>query len=270
MTSKTYYLSRILLNTFIKPHVTGNFINRIERRWAGHSKWANIKHTKMAKDAMKASLSEKLTRKIIAAAKEGDNPAHNHKLKVLVEEAKKLCIPNATIENAIKKAKNLTSEKPFWLIYKGDELMMAFEMTTSNQSQAIAKVNSAFKKSNLFLKHDKHGVEYYEERGLIVAQPQDASIDYEKAVEDAIIAGAEEVTEIEEKTYLFECPPTYLDNVTKKLEGAGYSIQSSTTEIEFHKNITVNNDVQECVSSFGEKLLSKHEDILRIVDNIKQ
>lgn len=71
---------------------------------AGHSKWANIKHRKGRQDAKKGKIWSKISKQIMAAAKNGGgDPDANLNLRYAIDEAKQANMPKDTIANAIKK-----------------------------------------------------------------------------------------------------------------------------------------------------------------------
>ena len=72
---------------------------------SGHSKWSTIKRQKGAADAKKGAVFAKLSKKISVATKEGNSgdPALNFRLRVEIDKARALSMPNDNIERAIKK-----------------------------------------------------------------------------------------------------------------------------------------------------------------------
>lgn len=69
---------------------------------SGHSKWANIKRQKAVVDSKRAKEFTKVLREIkISARINGNDPAFNSGLRVLIEQAKKMNIPNLRIQRAI-------------------------------------------------------------------------------------------------------------------------------------------------------------------------
>lgn len=72
---------------------------------SGHSKWSTIKRAKGATDAKRGAIFGKLSKKISVATKEGNNgdPAFNSRLRLEIERAKALGMPNENINRAIKK-----------------------------------------------------------------------------------------------------------------------------------------------------------------------
>lgn len=72
---------------------------------AGHSKWANIKHRKGKADALKGKLFSRVTKEIISSVKQGGpDPKTNPRLKIALQKAKEVNLPNDNIERNIKKA----------------------------------------------------------------------------------------------------------------------------------------------------------------------
>ncbi|HEY9899698.1 MAG TPA: hypothetical protein V6D00_11000 [Pantanalinema sp.] len=56
---------------------------------AGHSKWANIKHTKAKQDARKGAVFTEMSREIIIAARTGgSDPAGNFRLCQAIDKVK--------------------------------------------------------------------------------------------------------------------------------------------------------------------------------------
>lgn len=70
---------------------------------SGHSKWATTKHKKAIVDAKRSSLFTKLAKIITIAARDGDDPSMNFKLRMAVDKAKSFSMPKDNIERAIEK-----------------------------------------------------------------------------------------------------------------------------------------------------------------------
>ncbi|CAH1788214.1 unnamed protein product, partial [Owenia fusiformis] len=78
-----------------------------ERTMAGHSKWANIRHTKGAKDHARGQLTHKLTQAIRIAIREGGSAdlKLNTSLANAVARANGNDVPKATIDKVLKQGK---------------------------------------------------------------------------------------------------------------------------------------------------------------------
>ncbi|MEK7576278.1 MAG: YebC/PmpR family DNA-binding transcriptional regulator [Patescibacteria group bacterium] len=71
---------------------------------SGHSKWSQIKHQKAVTDAKKSKIFGKIARAITIAAREkGADTTTNSSLRVAVEKARALNMPQENIDRAIKK-----------------------------------------------------------------------------------------------------------------------------------------------------------------------
>lgn len=73
--------------------------------WAGHSKWANIRHIKAAKDGERAAMFQRFSRRMMLAIQDGgsSNPALNSQLRAIIQEALKLNMPMSSIQNTLKR-----------------------------------------------------------------------------------------------------------------------------------------------------------------------
>ena len=62
---------------------------------AGHSKWANIKHKKGRADKQKGKIFSRSAKEIISAVKTGGpDPKANPRLRLAVQKAKSVNVPN--------------------------------------------------------------------------------------------------------------------------------------------------------------------------------
>jgi hypothetical protein len=72
---------------------------------SGHSKWANIKHKKAKADAQRGAAFTKASRELHVAVKQGGpDPETNFRLKMAIQAARSVNMPNDTINRAIKRA----------------------------------------------------------------------------------------------------------------------------------------------------------------------
>ncbi len=89
---------------------------------AGHSKWANIKHKKEAKDAQRSNIFAKMSRLVTTAVQEGGgigDPEKNLKLRLAVERARSFNMPKDTIQRAIDKGLGTGALQMKELVYEG-------------------------------------------------------------------------------------------------------------------------------------------------------
>lgn len=108
---------------------------------AGHSHWAQVKHKKSHLDFKRSQLFSKLIRAIIIAAREGNDPEINPKLKSAIERAKKFQVPAENIERALKKVK-LGEENLEEVIYEAylDDIQVLIKAITDNKNKTLGEI----------------------------------------------------------------------------------------------------------------------------------
>lgn len=117
---------------------------------AGHSKWANIKHKKERMDAAKGKVFTKVTKEIINAVKSGGpDPKTNPKLRLAIQKAKAVNLPNDNIERNIKKAMSKEQESYHEITYElyghgGVGLLV--EVMTDNKNRIASDMRIATNK----------------------------------------------------------------------------------------------------------------------------
>src|SRR5438093_9092673 len=117
---------------------------------SGHSKWSSIKHKKGAADAKRGKLFSKLSRAIIAAAREGGpDPAANLALANAVEKARSYSMPKENIERAIAHRPGADSDAQAFetVVYEGygpSGVAVIVEALTDNRNRTASDVRHAF------------------------------------------------------------------------------------------------------------------------------
>ncbi|KAK9506533.1 hypothetical protein O3M35_008454 [Rhynocoris fuscipes] len=208
----------------------------IIKRYAGHSKWANIKHIKAAKDSQRSQLFMKLCQRIKVAIQEGGNanPNSNLHLAQAIEVARKQCMPIASINNCIKSAQaDKSKAQSTWYEIRGPSgcLIIALALT-DNPKKTKDSIAPILKKMKVAFSSNsaKHN---FEHKGVITAKPPADITNVEDVIIDhAIECGAEEVNpnEIEERVYNFTCDLNQLHIVKGKLESLKYNVLSADFE----------------------------------------
>ena len=172
----------------------------------------------------KGKLFGKLAKEIMVAARGGADPAANSKLRLVVEQARKVSMPKDTLERAIKKGAGLTGEAVNFehVIYEGyapHRVPVMVECLTDNVNRTAPEMRVAFRKGQM------SAVAWdFDHVGMVEAEPAEAGADAELA---AIEAGAQdfEAGDAEGST-LFITEPTDLDLVAKALPTHGFTVLS--------------------------------------------
>ena len=187
---------------------------------------------KAAQDSKRAALFTKYARAITVAAKDGGDPEYNASLRLAIERAKGISMPNDNINRAIKKGTGeLAGETYEELSFEGYGLAgvaVTVEALTDNKNRTTSAVRSTF---------DKYGgnlgapgcVSYmFSRKGIILIEKTD-DIDEDTLLEAALEAGADDMVSGEDSFEIVTDPAVYTD-VHHALAEAGYEIAESDVE----------------------------------------
>jgi YebC/PmpR family DNA-binding regulatory protein len=184
------------------------------------------KHKDLASNA-KGRLFGKLAKDIMIAARQGADPAANSKLRLVVEQARKVSMPKETLDRAIKKGAGLTGEVVHFenALYEGfapHRVPVMVECVTDNLNRAASEMRMLFRKGQL---GTSGTVAWdFEHVGMIEAEVTVAGSDVELA---AIEAGAQDFEAAEDGVALFLTDPSDLDLVSRALPAQGFTVLSA-------------------------------------------
>ncbi|MES3009184.1 MAG: YebC/PmpR family DNA-binding transcriptional regulator [Pseudomonadota bacterium] len=176
----------------------------------------------------RGKLFGRLAKDIMIAARNGADPASNSRLRLVVEQARKVSMPKETLERAIKKGAGLTGEAVHFehVIYEGyapHRVPLMVECLTDNVNRTAPEMRVLFRKGQL---GTSGSVAWdFDHVGLIEAEPATAGADAEVA---AIEAGAQDFEPGEEEGHtLFLTDATDLDLVSRALPAQGFTVLSA-------------------------------------------
>ena len=176
----------------------------------------------------KGRLFGRLAKDIMIAARSGADPATNSRLRLVVEQARKVSMPKETLDRAIKKGAGLTGEAVNFehVIYEGfapHRVAVMVECLTDNVNRTAPEMRVLFRKGQL---GTSGSVAWdFDYMGMIEAEPVAAGADSELA---AIEAGAQDFELGEEGgASLFLTDPADLDLVSRALPAQGFSVLSA-------------------------------------------
>ena len=184
------------------------------------------KHKDLAANA-KGRLFGKLAKDIMIAARHGADPAANSRLRLVVEQARKVSMPKETLDRAIKKGAGLTGEAVHfeYALYEGfapHRVPVMVECLTDNVNRAASEMRVLFRKGQL---GSSGSVAWdFDHVGMIEAEPTTAGADPELA---AIEAGAQDFEAADEGVTVFLTDPGDLDLVSRALAAQGFAVLSA-------------------------------------------
>jgi YebC/PmpR family DNA-binding regulatory protein len=185
------------------------------------------KHKDLAANA-KGRLFGKLAKDIMIAARHGADPAANSRLRLVVEQARKVSMPKETLDRAIKKGAGLTGETVHFehVVYEGfapHRVPVMVECLTDNVNRAASDMRVLFRKGQL---GTSGSVSWdFDHLGIIEAEASTKGADPEVA---AIEAGAQDFHPADEDgVVVFLTDPTDLDLVSRALPAQGFTVLSA-------------------------------------------
>lgn len=119
---------------------------------SGHSKWANIKHRKELVDKKKGKIFSTMAKIIAVAARKGGGPEANPALRLAIEKAKSVNMPNDNIERAIKKGTGEDKERQLEeVLYEGfgpGGVPLIIEVITDNRNRTLSEIRHILSQHN--------------------------------------------------------------------------------------------------------------------------
>lgn len=237
---------------------------------AGHSKFANIKHKKEKKDAIKGKIFTIIGREIAVAVKAGGpNISTNSKLRDVINKAKANNMPNDTIEKSIKKASgNLEGINYETITYEGygpKGTAIIVEVLTDNKNRSAANVRNAFTKVNgnmgttgcvSFL--------FQEKRQIIIEKNKD--IDADNLMMICLDAGAYDFIEEDEFFEIMTTPEDF-SNVLESIKQNNINILNTDIQMipSTYVNLTEEDDIKKMTKLLD--LLLQDDDVKNVYHN---
>ncbi|XP_034252660.1 probable transcriptional regulatory protein TDE_1487 [Thrips palmi] len=243
------------------------------KRAAGHSKWANIRHTKAAKDGEKAAISLRKLRDIkvaLAASNWNTDVEKNPLLARAVNSAIMANVPKETVENFLKKAKSTKEHVIEYRLRGPSDSIFIFTYICSPMTEGELRnaVKKLIYKSSVF-SATQGFQQAFEKKGVILAKPVGKEATMDDAEEAAILSGAEEVRpeDGEKNVYRYLTDAQEFYQVTKALREEGWEVTEAAIEDMPTYLVNVSEEDKEELT----KEIEKFQDIpefMKMTDNV--
>lgn len=240
------------------------------RRYAGHSKWQNIKHTKQEQDAARSLLFRSILSKIKAVVLEtgSSDPTSNPKLANLIDHAKKSNMPAATLKTYLEKLQKSESGQIHILPFRTSTgALLLLHVETNNLNLVKINVNHIIKKFNT--KVADSSVLSVFDCATYITGSKDCTFD--QAMEDAVEVDAQDVEEMKQDSgtcFKFRTEFLFPDKVATRLINLGYDILSTENKCVPVSTVEVAEEELSRINKLKEKLTTEVKEIRKIEDNI--
>jgi len=235
---------------------------------SGHNKWASIKHKKMATDAKRGKMFTKIIREIMMAAKMGGgNPENNPHLRIAIERARGINMPNDNIQRAIKKGTGedgtVSLESVGYEGYGPGGIAVLVETLTDNKRRTAAEIRSIFSRHNGNLGESGCVSWMFERKGVIDIKKE--NVDEEKLFSLVLDAGADDL-QLDNDIFEIVCPPDKIETIKKVLEQNNIAIESASVNLIPKNTVRVEGkDAEQLLKLLDE--LEEHEDVQNVHSN---
>lgn len=225
---------------------------------AGHSKWANIKHKKGAADARRGKVFTKVAKEIaIASRLGGGDPAANPRLRLAIQAARAVNMPNENIKRAVQRGSGeIEGQQLEEMMFEGygpGGIGILIECVSDNRNRTVADIRSILTRSGGSMADAGAVAWNFTRKTVISVGKGDRSED--DVLMAVLDAGAEDVRTSDE-TFDVYAPIDSFEPVRAALENAGFTLTAAN--LEYMPNQTLELSGTDAAASL--KLLEKLDD----------
>jgi YebC/PmpR family DNA-binding regulatory protein len=228
---------------------------------SGHSKWSTIKRQKGANDAKRGQIFTKIAREITVAARSGlPDPESNSRLKLAIQKARTVNMPNDNIERAIKRATAdaaaaASFDEIYYEAYGPQGTAMMIHTLTDNRNRTVGEVRAILTRGNGHLGETGSVAYLFDQLGVVRVLLDGADADEVSLT--AIDAGAVDVKTDEEGVLEIYCAVGDLRAVQDAMEALKLEVE--TAEVSMVPKSTVSLDESHAVQVM--RLIERLEDL---------
>jgi YebC/PmpR family DNA-binding regulatory protein len=231
-----------------------------------------IANRKSAQDSKRSAMFTKYSRQIIVAAKSGGDPDFNPSLRVAIDKAKAIGMPNDNINRAIKKGTGeLGGEQYEELQFEGygpSGVAVIVEALTDNKNRTASFVRSVFDKNGGDLGTPGCVSYMFDKKGQIIIDKEEFEMDADDLMMLALDAGAEDFSE-EEDSFEIITSPADFSAVRDALDKEGIKMASAEVTMIPQNYVSVtDDDVQKNLDRILD-LLDADDDVQDVYTNVE-
>ena len=236
---------------------------------SGHSKWANIKHRKESVDKKKGKIFSTMAKMIAIAARNGGDPEMNPGLRLAIEKAKSVNMPNDNIERAIKKGtgegEEERLEEVLYEAFGPNGIPLIIEAITDNKNRTLSELRHILLQYNGRMGEAGSVKWMFGQKGVIELNGEGENKDELELT--AIDAGADDVKWKDSILEIYTKPED-LENTRKNLEKSGVKIEDVSLDWVPKNEVKIEDEViKKQLEKFFETL-DENEDVKEIYSNV--
>lgn len=240
---------------------------------SGHSKWANIKHKKARSDEKRGKEFTKIAKEITIAVRTGGggDPESNSKLKLVIQKAKAVNMPNDNINRAIKKGTgDMESEAIEEIIYEGyapGGVAVMLEIATDNRNRTASEIRHLFSKNNGNLGESGCVAWMFKRAGLITIGKENLLLDEEELMLKVLEYGAEDLNDEDELFEVITTPDSFME-IKESLENEGLKLEMADIVMLPENTVAVNDENMAARILKLIDALEDHDDVQNVYSNM--
>jgi YebC/PmpR family DNA-binding regulatory protein len=237
---------------------------------SGHSKWAQIKHKKAHTDAKKGRVFTQIVKEISVAARlGGGDPDGNPRLRLAIEKAKEVNMPQDNVKRAIMKGTGelpgVSYEEFTYEGYGPAGVAVLIEVLTDNKNRTVPEIRHIMSKHGGNLGEAGCVAWMFEKKGYILVEK--SKVDEEALMAVALDAGAEDMkNDPKEDNYEIITAPEDLNRVKSAIEGAGVSVSLAETTMLPKNYVLLDEKAADQMMRLSEAL-EENEDVKNVYAN---
>ncbi len=236
---------------------------------SGHNRWSKIKRKKEILDSKRSKVWTKVIREITVSARAGGDLDGNARLRVAVDKARAVNIPNETIERCIKKGTGdldgVTYDEFTYEIFGPGGVAILAEIMTDNRNRTAGEVRNLLSRHNGNLGAAGSVAWTFKKQGVIAYDK--TAVDENKITDVAIELGADDVR-TEGDSLLVVTLPSEFERISAGLKKATATEPLSAEITMLPQNIVhlVGREAETAVNLLS--VIEDHEDVQNVYSNL--
>lgn len=239
---------------------------------AGHSKWANIKHKKAKSDEKRGKEFTKIAKEITIAVRTGGSgdPEANSKLKLAIQKAKAINMPNDNINRAISKGTGESEADAIEeIVYEGYApagVAVLLEIATDNRNRTASEIRHLFSKNNGNMGEGGCVAWMFKRVGIITVNKENIA-DEDEFMLQAIEAGAEDVNDEGDFWEITTSPDDFMD-IKEELEANNIKIDVADLAMVADNTVEITDEETAAKILKLIELFEDHDDVQNVYTNV--